>query len=476
MPKPTIGILQLGCDKNRVDSERIASLLAQHGFQIRWLHDLHQINQPLHALIINTCGFILPAQQQSIDTILEAIHKKQQGYIQQILVMGCLVPRFQNQLQRELPEVDHWIKPEDFATTLRTLGIQTTQSCHYPPTRTFLSTPKHYAYVKISEGCNRKCAFCAIPLMRGKHRSYPPHYILQECQQLINQGVRELLLVAQDPTAYGQDLQPPTSLIHLLEQLGNLHGTYWLRLHYLHPRPFPEPILHLMRDPAHPLVPYLDMPVQHTAPHILHSMRRGTPPSYLSAIIEKARTTVPNLCFRTAVIVGYPGESPQDIDHLMKTLETWQVDRLGVFTYSHEEGTHAYKTLRDHIPHKEKIRRHQILLEFYQQVLFPKSVQRMKTTHPHGIPAIIDQIYDNQTLIARTWWDAPEIDAYLWLSKPQTTNPTPGTFLRATITSYIDLDLFGEPLPNTIPPNNPHNNTATNPFHQTSHATAPNTP
>ncbi len=476
MTKPYIGILQLGCDKNRVDSERIASLLTQYGFQILWLHDLNQIHQPLYALIINTCGFILPAQQQSIDTIIEAIHKKQQGRIQQILVMGCLVPRFQNQLQHELPEVDHWIKPEDFTTTLRALGIQPAQSCHQPLSRTFLSTPKHYAYVKISEGCNRKCAFCAIPLMRGKHRSYPPHLILHECQQLINRGVRELLLVAQDPTAYGQDLQPPTSLTHLLEQLGNLQGTYWLRLHYLHPRPFPKPILHMMRDPAHPLVPYLDMPVQHTANHILQSMRRGTPLAYLSSTIEQARSTVPNLCFRTAVIIGFPGESPHDLDLLMKTLENWQVDRLGIFTYSHEEGTHAYKTLRDHIPHREKIRRHQILSEFYQQVLFPQSVQRMRSTHPNGIPTIIDEIYDDQTLIARTWWDAPEIDAYLWLSKPQSTNPKPGTFLLTTITSYIDLDLFGEPLPNTIQPHNSHTNTATNPIHQTAHATAPDTP
>ncbi len=425
-----IGIISLGCDKNRVDSERLAGLLAGAGFQIIWLDDPEPIS--LKALIINTCGFIQAAKEESINTILEAVELREEGYYQNLYVMGCLVERYKQILPKEIPEVDGWFGPEAFLDVLKTLGGR----CDKKPDR-ILSSPQHYAYLKISEGCNRKCAFCAIPLMRGKFRSKSIEEIVEEAKALSDQGVKELILVAQDMSMYGADLYGKPALVELALRLSELQGIEWIRFHYLYPRPFPFDLVKLMHPSKSKVVPYVDMPVQHGSDEMLKRMRRATSRQYLLDIIKEMRDINPDIVFRTTFIVGFPGETDKHFEELLSFIELTRPERMGVFPYSHEEDTYAYKHFQDAVPEDVKKSRLSEAMNLYSDLIS----QWMKKQTGKKIPVIIDSVTSDYAL-GHSWWESPDVDPSVLLSPDP--DLSKGQLVNATLTGFDSLDWFAE--------------------------------
>jgi len=400
-----VHIISLGCVKNTVDSEIIAGGLESAGIE------LVDEAEGSDTVIINTCGFIGDAKQESVEVILEAAQLKEQGGFSELLVAGCLSARYKKELEKEMPEVDQFFVTEDF----RKIFDHITSRPHLaddPDHRRKLLTPRHYAYLKISEGCDNVCSFCAIPLMRGKQRSRDMDTLIREAHALTDRGVRELMVIAQDSTTYGWDLQPKRYLHELLAELDKIEALDWIRLHYAHPSHFSKKLIPIFKN-AQRIVPYIDMPVQHASTKMLTDMKRGLDADGLRRLLLNLRNEIPELRLRTSIIVGFPGEKDEDFDTLMDFLEEIQFDRLGVFTYSEEEDTSG-ALLKDDVPPEVKIQRMDAIMDLQHSISFNKNQELID----RELDVIIDAPDpDNEDqMLGRTIWDAPEIDQVVYVS------------------------------------------------------------
>ncbi|MCL2131775.1 MAG: 30S ribosomal protein S12 methylthiotransferase RimO [Lentimicrobiaceae bacterium] len=421
-------IITLGCSKNTVDSEQLASQLEQNGFKVT-----HESDKPLPVTIVNTCGFINDAKTQSIETILHCIEDKSAGKIKVLLVIGCLSQRYKEELQVEFPEVDAFFGVNALQEILMFLHANLYAEFL---TKRKISTPTHYAYLKISEGCNQGCAFCAIPKIRGKQVSKPIEMLRDEAVILAENGTKELILIAQDLTHYGYDLYKKQNLCALLEELLKIKGFEWIRLHYAYPNSFQMEILDLML--AYPqLCRYVDIPIQHIDNEILNAMNRRITGGEIRRLIDAVRNKVSDIAIRTSLIVGFPGETKKKFEQLSRFLQETQLDRVGVFTYSHEENTPAYK-LKDTVNQKEKERRKEELLLIQQDI----SLQKNKNKIGQTIKVLIDEEMPDGNFAGRTQHDSPEVDNTVIVSDKDK-NITIGEFYQVKITAADCFDLYG---------------------------------
>jgi ribosomal protein S12 methylthiotransferase len=423
----TIHLISLGCAKNLVDSERLALQLKQGG----WRVSFDEAPPKTDIAIVNTCGFIADAKEESIETILNLVEAKKRGELKQVYVFGCLSQRYLTELPGEIPEVDGYFGVDDQQKLLDALS---TPFCPAFRNQRHLSTPSHYAYLKVSEGCNRTCAFCIIPSIRGKHRSVPAEDLLEEASYLAGQGVKELLLVAQDLSSYGVDLKQPRALEHLLRELEKIQGIEWIRLHYAYPAGFPLEILPVMAG-SPKILPYLDIPFQHASNHILKAMRRGHTHEQSLELIKKFREAVPGIALRTTLITGFPGETEDDFEALMNFVKEVRFDRLGVFTYSEEDGTPA-ALLTDDIPETVKQERADLIMELQEQISLENNELLVGTYQP----VIIDHL-EGSTAIGRTRFDSPEVDQEMFIADGEAL--TPGTIVSVLIEEAAPHDLYG---------------------------------
>lgn len=423
-------IATLGCSKNTYDSERLAAAL-EAKYTLSHSPDLELAD----VVILNTCGFIDRAKRESINAIFHYIEAKQKGAIQRLFVVGCLVARDKATLQAELPEVDGFYTHAEYERLL--FELQGDLRRYLLGERKRTGYP-HHAYLKVSEGCNRKCSFCAIPLMRGRHVSRPMDEIIIEAQRLISQGVKEFSLIAQDLTYYGIDLYGKRRLAELLERLAALEGIGWIRLHYAYPAGFPLEVLPVIRD-APPICKYLDIPLQHISDRILQRMRRGLSRSRTEALIDKIRSEVPGIVLRSTFIVGFPGETKEDFAQLLHFLETYCLERVGAFLYSHEEGTAAYK-YADDVPLQTKKRRYHELMSLQQQISYAWNRDRIGQT----LAVLIDE-RQGDLAIGRTPYDAVEVDNLVYVSDPER-RLAPGEFIQVRVVDATEYDLWAEAL------------------------------
>ncbi len=423
---PKINVVTLGCSKNIVDSEVLLGQLVRG--KARIVDDVGDAD----IAVINTCGFIEAAKQESIDAILEAIERKNEGKLKKVVVMGCLSERFAKELAAEMPTVDAYFGSHHLEQVVHELGIDFRAELLGERR---LTTPSHYAYLKISEGCDNPCSFCAIPLMRGKHVSKPLEDILQEARLLAVQGVRELILIGQDTTYYGLDVDGQRRLDTVLRELTQVDGIEWIRLMYAYPTKFPRQILDAFRD-SPKLCRYLDMPVQHVADEVLKSMRRGITGRTTRDLLRAIKDSVPGIGLRTTLIVGYPNEREEDFQQLYDFVEEMKFHRLGVFTYSQEEGTAAFD-LGDPVPREVKDERLSRIMELQQRI----SETRNESLVGKELKVIIDRT-EGEFMMGRTEWDAPEIDQEVFV------RPLPGSkvgsFARVKITEYAEYDLYAD--------------------------------
>ena len=420
-----VSVITLGCSKNTVDSEVLSGhLKAAH---------LELTDDPKKAssIIINTCGFIDLAKEESVNTILEAAALKRKGKIQTLIVAGCLSERYGEDLRKEIPEVDHFFGTEAYGNILKVLSPDLKYALMG---ERVLSTPKHYAYIKISEGCDNPCSFCAIPLMRGKHRSKQVEDIVREAQALTRQGVKEIILVAQDSTAYGLDIYGKRSLDVLLRALSDVSGAEWIRLMYAYPTKFPKEILPVIAERDN-ICSYIDMPLQHISTNVLKSMRRGITRRATEELIHIIKDTVPDITLRTTFIVGYPGETEQDFAELCEFVSNGFIDRVGVFTYSQEDDTYAY-ILGDPIAQEVKDERRTILMDIQKGL----SLQRNQALIGTQVKAIVEQEINGEYQ-CRTESDAPEVDNELYVRTEQKLSI--GDFINVEIDDTAEFDLFG---------------------------------
>ena len=388
-----INVITLGCSKNIYDSEIIIKQLEASKKNV--VHE--EIG---NIVVINTCGFINNAKQESIDTILEQIEYKQTGIVDKVYVTGCLSERYKNDLEKEIPDVDQYFGTTDLPQLLKVLEADYK---HELVGERILTTPKHYAYLKIAEGCDRPCSFCAIPLMRGKHRSTPIEKLVDQAKNLAKNGVKELILIAQDLTYYGLDLYKERRLAQLLSALSKLDGIEWIRLHYAFPTGFPEDVLEVMRNESK-ICNYLDIPLQHISDKILKSMRRGTNKEKTTSLIKRFRELVPDIVLRTTLIVGYPGETDKDFEILKKWVKEMRFERLGCFKYSHEEDTHAY-LLKDDVPEELKQKRLNEIMEIQSEIAFNNNEKLVGKV----FKCLIDR-KEGTNFIGRTFMDSPDVD------------------------------------------------------------------
>ena len=392
-----INVVTLGCSKNTVDSEHLAAQLAEAGYEIAF--DSNRTDAKV--VVINTCGFIGDAKQESIDTILRFAAAKEQGLIEQLFVIGCLSERYADELRAEIPEVDDYFGARDMQGIARALG-----AAGDPDTSTerLTSTPKHYAYLKIAEGCNWHCGYCAIPLIRGPHRSVPMERCIEEAERLAAQGVRELIVIAQDTTYYGRDLYGRRALAELLEKLCKVEGIEWIRLHYAYPTDFPQDVIEVMACEKK-ICPYLDIPFQHISDHQLSLMKRRHTKADAYALIERLRAAVPDLALRTTLLVGYPDETEEDFAELMEFVEKVRFERLGVFPYSEEEGTFSARELEDNVPEDVKQERVDRVMALQNRISLEKNQARVGQREQ----VIIDS-RQGDWYVARGRYDSPEVD------------------------------------------------------------------
>lgn len=419
-----IDIITLGCAKNVVDSEHLAGAL-ERGYEV--VFDTETFDTDV--VVINTCGFILDAKQESVDMILRAAAAKADGRIGELYVMGCLSERYADDLRAELPEVDQFFGVNDFSKILEKLGTASHKSRK-------LTTPPHYAYLKISEGCNWRCAYCAIPLIRGVHRSVPMEELLAEAADLAARGVRELIVVAQDTTFYGKDIYGERRLGELLRALCQIDGIEWIRLHYAYPTGFPHDVIEAMATEAK-ICKYLDIPFQHISDSVLSAMRRQTTKAETLALIERLRAAIPDLAIRTTLLVGYPGETQSDFDELLEFVRTAKIDRLGVFPYSEQEGTHSAETLVDDVPQSVKEARAAQIMDAQGVVAENANLAKVGRT----LRAIVDR-REGEYWIARTEYDSPEVDPELLIEASR--ELTIGEFYDAKIIKADAYDIYGE--------------------------------
>jgi len=386
-------------------------------------------------VVINTCGFIANAKEESVNTILEYVQKKEQGEVDKVFVTGCLSERYKPDLQKEIPNVDEYFGTSELPGLLKALGADYK---HELIGERLTTTPKNYAYLKIAEGCDRPCSFCAIPLMRGKHKSKPIKELVTEAEKLAAKGVKELILIAQDLTYYGLDLYKKRNLAELLEALVKVEGIEWIRLHYAFPTGFPMDVLEVMnREPK--VCNYLDIPLQHISDRILKSMRRGTTEAKTTKLLHDFRAAVPEMTIRTTLIVGYPGETEEDFEILKNWVIAMRFERLGCFTYSHEENTHAF-SLEDDVPEETKQERANIIMEIQSQISWELNQKKVGET----FRCIIDRKEGNY-FIGRTEFDSPDVDNEVLIDAVKY-YVKQGEFVNVKITEAADFDLYGEPV------------------------------
>ncbi|MBQ0006857.1 MAG: 30S ribosomal protein S12 methylthiotransferase RimO [Alistipes sp.] len=432
-----VQVVTLGCSKNRVDSEHLLSQLREAGMKIVPEEaDLSLGNAD--ALIINTCGFIKDAKEESIQAILEGVEAKKQGFVSKVYVWGCLSQRYMPELREEIPEVDAFLGSYDIKGLLRELGVE---YCPGLGTRRVLTTPSHYGYLKISEGCDRSCSYCAIPGIRGKHVSVPVEELVEEAELMAAAGVKELLVIAQDTTYYGLDLYKSRKLAFLLEKLIEIDGIEWIRLHYSYPASFPEDVLDIMAS-SDKICKYMDIPLQHSADAVLNVMRRGVNGAQTRALVDKMRKRVPGIALRTTLIVGHPGEGEDEFRDLLRFVEESRFERLGAFTYSEEEGTWGATHLRDEIPEELKQERYEELMELQSGISLAYNESRIGTTER----VLIDSYSgEDRIWVGRTSKESPEVDGEVlirafgrWPAKAV------GTFVNATVTGADEYDLTAD--------------------------------
>jgi ribosomal protein S12 methylthiotransferase len=423
-----VNIITLGCSKNMVDSEVMSGQLAANDFDV--VHENAKLDHNI--VIVNTCGFIDKAKEESINTILDQVDLKKKGKLDKVYVTGCLSERYKNNLEEEIPEVDAFFGTMDLPRLLSTLNAD--YKAELVGER-LLSTPSHYAYMKISEGCNRTCSFCAIPLMRGEHRSKSMEELISEAERLVKMGVKEIMLIAQELTYYGLDLYKKRMLPELLKSLAKVEGIEWIRLHYAYPSKFPLEIIDVMKEEPK-ICNYLDMPLQHASDRMLKAMKRQITQQEMKDLIAEIRSRIPGICLRTTLIAGFPGETEEDVEEMKKFLEEMQFDRVGVFTYSHEEDTSAYD-LKDELTQEEKESRAQEIIAFQQDISFEKNQEKIGQT----LKVLIDK-KEAGRYIGRTEFDSVEVDNEVIVHSKKTLKP--GDFVMVNITKAYDYDLEGE--------------------------------
>lgn len=426
--KNTINVITLGCSKNVYDSEVLMGQLRASDKKV-----VHQ--EKGNIVVINTCGFIDNAKEESVNTILEQVKNKEAGKVDKVYVTGCLSERYKPDLQKEIPQVDEYFGTTDLPQLLKVLGADYK---HELVGERILTTPKHFAYLKVSEGCDRPCSFCAIPLMRGSHRSTPIEEVVKQARQLAKEGVKELMLIAQDLTYYGLDLYKERKLADLLLALVDVEGIEWIRLHYAFPTGFPENVLQVMREQPK-VCNYLDIPLQHIADPILKSMRRGTTKEKTTNLLKKFRTEVPGIILRTSLIVGYPGETEEDFETLKNWVKEMRFERLGCFTYSHEENTHAHQ-LKDDVTEQVKQERSNAIMEIQSQISWEHNQSCVGKTYR----CLIDR-KEGENYVGRTFMDSPDVDNEV-LVNAITYYLKQGEFVDLLITEASDYDLIGTPI------------------------------
>jgi len=424
--KNRINVVTLGCSKNVYDSEVLMGQLKASGKDV-----VHE--QEGNVVVINTCGFINNAKEESVNTILEYMQKKEAGEVDKVFVTGCLSERYKPDLQKEIPNVDQYFGTTELPGLLKALGADYK---HELIGERLTTTPKNYAYLKIAEGCDRPCSFCAIPLMRGKHKSTPIEELVIEAEKLASNGVKELILIAQDLTYYGLDLYKKRNLAELLEHLVKVEGIEWIRLHYAFPTGFPMDVLDVMNRESK-ICNYLDIPLQHISDSILKSMRRGTTKEKTTKLLREFRAKVPEMAIRTTLIVGYPGETEEDFQTLKEWVKEMRFERLGCFTYSHEENTHAYN-LEDDVPEDIKLQRANEIMEIQSQISWELNQDKIGKE----FKVVIDRKEGNY-FVGRTEYDSPDVDNEVLIDATKTYLKT-GEFTNVKIIEAQDFDLYGE--------------------------------
>ena len=426
--KNTINVVTLGCSKNVYDSEVLMGQLKAGGKNV-----VHE--QEGNIVVINTCGFINNAKEESINTILEYVQQKEAGLIDKVFVMGCLSERYKPDLEKEIPDVDQYFGTSELPALLKVLGADYK---HELIGERLTTTPKNYAYLKISEGCDRPCSFCAIPLMRGAHISTPIEALVTEAEKLAAKGVKELILIAQDITYYGLDLYKKRALADLLRALVKVEGIEWIRIHYAFPTGFPMDVIEVMKE-APKICNYLDIPLQHISDPILASMKRGTTQEKTTKLLKKFREAMPEMAIRTTLIVGYPGETQADFEALKSFVKEMRFDRLGCFTYSHEENTTAYE-LEDDVPEEVKLARANEIMEIQSQISWELNQEKVGKT----FRCLIDRKEGNY-FVGRTEYDSPDVDNEVLIDAKKHYVKI-GDFVEVKIIDATDYDLYGEPV------------------------------
>ena len=425
-----INVITLGCSKNTVDSEHLMAQLVAAGYQLSFDSD----RTDAKVVVINTCGFIGDAKQESIETILDAVAAKEAGLIEKLFVIGCLSERYADELRAEIPEVDEYFGVKDWADIVAALGAEYKAENE---TERVLTTPAHYAYLKISEGCNWLCGYCAIPLIRGKHESVPMEQVLEEARKLAERGVKEIMVIAQDTTYYGIDLYGRRRLADLLTELCRIEGIEWIRLHYAYPAAFPEDVIEVMaREPK--ICKYLDIPFQHISDNMLSAMKRRHSKAEAMELIARLRERIPDIALRTTLLVGYPGETAEDIAELEQFVRDVRFERLGVFPYSAEEGTYSAENLKDDVAEEEKQRRADKIMLIQEQIALEHNLARVGRT----MRVVVDS-RQGDYYVARSEYDSPEVDQEI-LIPTELRQLRRGCFYDVRITDAEGYDLYGE--------------------------------
>lgn len=428
LKKDKVNIITLGCSKNLVDSEVLSGQLKANEIDV--VHENTKLDHNI--VVVNTCGFIDKAKEESVKTILDQLELKKKGKLDKVYVTGCLSERYKGDLAAEIPEVDAWFGTMELPLILK--QFEADYKAELLGER-FLSTPQHYAYMKISEGCNRTCSFCAIPLMRGKHVSRPIEQLVDEAKRLVAQGVQEIMLIAQELTYYGLDIYKKRSLPELLHALADIPGLQWIRLHYAYPSKFPLEILDVIRERDN-ICKYLDMPLQHASDRMLKAMKRQITRAEMDELIHTIRERVPGICLRTTLIAGFPGETEEDVESLKQFLQEHRFDRVGIFTYSHEENTSAFD-LVDDVPAEVKQQRAQEIMEVQQEISYEKNQEKVGKT----FKVLVDKKEAGRYL-GRTEFDSVEVDNEVVIHSDK--KLPIGSFVNVKITKAYDYDLEGE--------------------------------
>ena len=436
----TIDFISLGCSKNLVDSENLMGLMEAHGY-----HCTHDSDDPQgEIVVINTCGFIADAKEESINTILEFAQAKTEGRIEKLFVMGCLSERYLADLEEEIPEVDGWYGKFNYKQLLADLAdlehlenldtLETLETLDILETHRHITTPSHYAYLKISEGCDRHCAYCAIPLITGRHQSRPMQEILDEVRWLVSQGVKEFNVIAQELTYYGIDIDGQQHIAELIEQMADIPGVEWIRLHYAYPTHFPWDLLRVMREKPN-VCKYLDIALQHISDNMLSRMKRNVSKQETYELVEKLRKEVPGICLRTTLMVGFPGETDEDFAELIAFTKWARFERMGAFAYSEEEGTYSEQHYEDDVPEEVKQQRLDKLMRIQQNISAEVEAQKVGTIQR----VIIDRL-EGDWFIGRTEYCSPEVDPEVLI--PASEQLTIGNFYMARITDSEEFDLY----------------------------------